>query len=167
MQNIIIFIEKITQYMSGYIQAWIIFFLMFLVLIETASRYILGSPLSISNEIGGYALVCITFMGLAYTWKEKGHVRVEFIYDMFPFKLQKWVRLVTVIFAFAFALILIKASYDFLQISMLFHDRSERLRIPLAYPQSFLLIGSGLLSLQLLAEILKSIQSIIASSGDS
>ena len=167
MEKIISGIEKINQYISGCIQAWIIFLLMWLVLVEVTTRYVLNSPLSVSNELGGYVLVCVTFMGLAYTWKERGHVRVEFIFNMFPLKVQRWVRLFTVVCAFGFALILIKASYDFIQVSMLFHDRSERLRIPLAYPQLALLLGSGLLTLQLFAELLKSIQSILSSSGES
>ena len=166
MQKVIYVIEKINQYISGYIQAWLIFILMCLVLVEVTTRYILNSPLAISNELGGFALVCITFMGLAYTWKERGHVRVEFIFKMFPLKMQQWVRFLTVICALGFAIILIKASYDFVQVSVFFQDRSERLRIPLVYPQLSLLVGSGLLTLQLVGEVLKSLQSIISSSGD-
>jgi TRAP-type C4-dicarboxylate transport system permease small subunit len=166
MKVLIFIIDKINKYISGYIQAWFIFILMWLVLAEVTTRYILKSPLSISNEIGGFALVCITFMGLAYTWQERGHVRVEFIFNMFPKKMQQWVRFLTLVLALGFAVILIKASYDFVQISIFFQDRSERLRIPLVYPQLSLLVGSGLLALQLVGEVLKSLQLLISSPGD-
>ena len=72
-------IEKMVDILSGHLQGWIIFFLMVMVLVEVLTRYVLQSPLSIADEMGGYLLVSITFVGLAYTWKEKGHVRVELL----------------------------------------------------------------------------------------
>ena len=59
---------------------------MVMLLVEVLTRYILRSPLSIAEEMGGYLLVSITFMGLAYTWKEKGHVRVTLIFSRLPEK---------------------------------------------------------------------------------
>lgn len=159
-------IEAFIQFFSGHLQAWLIFVLMWMVLAEVTSRYLLQSPLAISNEIGGYVLVCITFMGLAYTWKERGHVRVEFIFKMFPLPLRWWVRFLTVILATLFALILIKASYVFIEDSLFFQERSERLRIPLVWPQLVLVGGSALLFLQLVAEILKMILGRQSYTGD-
>ena len=71
LQKLIKIIEKLTDIASGRLQALIIFLLMAMLLIEVLTRYVLQSPLSIAEEMGGYLLVSITFMGLAYTWKEK------------------------------------------------------------------------------------------------
>ena len=156
LHGIVNIIEKVTDVLSGYLQAGIIFFLMVMLLAEVLTRYILRSPLSIADEMGGYLLVSITFMGLAYTWKEKGHVHVSLLISRLPDKLAHLLRFVTLILATVFTLPLIKACYDLISDSLLFESRSGSwLRTPLAYPQTILLIGAIMLFLQLVAEIIK------------
>jgi len=156
LHGIVKFIEKVTDVLSGHLQAGIIFFLMIMLLVEVLTRYVLRSPLSIADEMGGYLLVSITFMGLAYTWKEKGHVRVSLLINRLPDKFANLLRFIMLILATAFTLPLIKACYDLISDSLLFESRSGSwLRTPLAYPQTILLIGAILLFLQLVAEIIK------------
>ena len=161
LQKVVNFIEKVTDILSGPLQAAIIFLLMVLLLLEVLTRYILRSPLSIADEMGGYLLVSITFMGLAYTWKEKGHVRVTLVFSRLPEKIARPIRFATLILATAFTLPVIKACWDLLADSLLFESRSGSwLRTPLVYPQTILLIGAVLLFLQLLAEIVKAVMAV-------
>ena len=156
LRGIVKIIEKVTDVLSGYLQAGIIFFLMVMLLAEVLTRYILRSPLSIADEMGGYLLVSITFMGLAYTWKERGHVRVSLFISRLPDKFAHLLRFFTLILATVFTLPLIKACYDLISDSLLFESRNGSwLRTPLAYPQTILLIGAIMLFLQLIAEIIK------------
>ena len=156
LHGIVKIIEKVTDVLSGHLQAGIIFFLMAMLLVEVLTRYILRSPLSIADEMGGYLLVSITFMGLAYTWKERGHVRVSLLVSRLSDKFANLLRFITLILATVFTIPLIKACYDLISDSLLFESRSGSwLRTPLAYPQTILLIGAILLFLQLIAEIIK------------
>lgn len=159
--NFVRILEKITDFLSGKLQAWLIFLLMVMVMVEVLARYLLQSPLSIAEEMGGYLLVSITFMGLAYTWKEGGHVRVELVVNMLPEKIKAWLRFITLIMATVFCFPLIIGSYQMIQDSLLFEARSGSwLRTPLVYPQSILLVGSILLLLQFVAEIIKALKSL-------
>ena len=72
LHGIIKVIEKVTDILSGYLQAGIIFFLMVMLLAEVLTRYILRSPLSIADEMGGYLLVAITFHGVGLYMERKG-----------------------------------------------------------------------------------------------
>ncbi len=145
-----------TDILSGHLQAGIIFLLMVMLLLEVLTRYVLRSPISIADEMGGYLLVSITFMGLAFTWKEKGHVRVSLLVSRLPDKIARVLRFITLILATLFTLPLIKACYDLIMDSLLFESRSGSwLRTPLAYPQTILLIGAIMIFLQLVAEIIK------------
>lgn len=154
-------IDRATDILSGLLQGWIVFFLMVMVLVEVLTRYILQSPLSIADELGGYLLVSVTFLGLAYTWKEGGHVRVELLVNLLPPKVGRFFRFITLVMAAVFCIPMIMGSYSLLQDSLLFETRSGSwLRTPLVYPQSLLLIGSVLLAVQLAAEILKSVFSL-------
>ena len=158
MRKLICIIEKIVDVLSGELPAWTIFVLMVMVLCEVVARYMLNAPLSIADEYGGYMLVMITFVGLGYTWKERGHVSVEFVTNNLPPRIKIWVRLVTLILATVFCWPLLASSYDLIQSSLLFNSKSESwLRTPLVYPQSMLLVGSVLLFLQLVVEIIKEI----------
>ena len=156
LQGIVKIIEKVTDVLSGHLQAVIVFFLMVMLLVEVLTRYVLRSPLSVADEMGGYLLVSISFMGLAYTWKERGHVRVSLLISRLPDKIAHLLRFVTLILATLFTLPLMKACYDLISDSLLFESRSGSwLRTPLAYPQAILLIGAIMIFLQLVAEIIK------------
>lgn len=161
MDKFVRIIEKITDFLGGKLQGWLVFLLMVLMMVEVLSRYLLQSPLSLADELGGYFLVSITFMGLGYTWKEGGHVRVELVVNMLPEKSRVWLRFFTLLVAAAFCGPLIAGSYYMLEDSLLFEARSGSwLRTPLVYPQSLLLIGSILLLLQFIAEIIKTVNGL-------
>jgi len=166
MDKIVRIIEKITDIIGGLLQAWTVFFLMVLVMLEVLARYVLQSPLSLADELGGYMLVSIAFVGLGYTWKENGHVRVELVVNLLPDKWKSAMRFFTLILAALFCCPLIIGSFQMLQDSILFQSRSGSwLRTPLVYPQSVILIGSILLLLQFIAEIIKAVISFKQPAG--
>lgn len=157
-QRVVRLIERVSVLLGGHLMGWLLMVLMFMILVEVLTRYILQSPLSIAEEYGGYMLVAITFLGLGYTWKERGHVRVEWVINTLSLKVQSWLRLITLIMATAFALIMIKASYDLVSYSYLFGTRSGSwLRTPLIWPQIVLIIGAVLLFIQLIAELIRAV----------
>lgn len=157
-QRVVRLIETVSVLLGGHLMGWLLMVLMFMILVEVLTRYILQSPLSIAEEYGGYMLVAITFLGLGYTWKERGHVRVEWVINVLSPKARSWLRLITVTMATAFALIMIKASYDLVSYSYLFGTRSGSwLRTPLIWPQIVLIIGAVLLFIQLIAELIRAV----------
>ena len=158
MRKLVNIIEKITDIVSGHLQGWLVFLLMVMVLLEVLARYILQSPLSIADEMGGYLLVSITFVGLGYTWKEGGHVSVELVTNMLPPRIKERLRFLTLILATMFCWPLVAGSWELLQDSILFEARSGSwMRTPMVIPQSMLLVGSVMLLLQLVAEVIKAV----------
>jgi TRAP-type C4-dicarboxylate transport system permease small subunit len=77
MQKITRIVERVTDIVSGHFAGWLIFLMMWLVLIEVVSRYAVRKPLRVSDEFSAYMYVAAVFIGAAYTWKERGHVRIE------------------------------------------------------------------------------------------
>ena len=140
---------------------WAIVVLTSMVIIEVLSRYILHSPFIVADEMGAYLLIFIAFMGLSYTWQERGHVRITFIISRMSIETQKWLRLLTLFMAAVFNALLIKATYDLFIYSFEHHQRSGTwLRVPLQWPQIALVIGSILLSLHVITEIIKAVKTI-------
>jgi TRAP-type C4-dicarboxylate transport system permease small subunit len=151
---------------TGYVLGVMIFGLMLLILVEVFSRYVLNSPLGIADEIGAYMLVAITFMGLGYTWKEKGHVRVEFLVNALSPKNRKILRTFTLLIATVFSIILAYSAWEFVSYTAMFKVRSGSwLRIPLKWPQMPIIAGAVLLSLQLISELLSTILGVTLDEG--
>jgi len=149
---------------TGHLLGWLIFLLMALILVEVFTRYVLPSaPLAVADEMGGYALVAITYLGLGYTWKEGAHVRVEFLISALPEGMQGYLRVFTLLLATALSGVMVVASYQLIQLTLLFGNRSGSwLRVPLQWPQLSLVIGSVLLFVQQLAELVKAADALRA-----
>lgn len=160
-------VEWISHYVSGVLMAWSIFILMLMVLVEVVTRYIMNQPLSLADEYGGYMLVAMTMIGLAYTWKEKGHIYVDLVVNRLPASLQIKFRLVTLILAMALSVLLVVASWELVSQSFLFGARSGSwLRTPLAWPQMTLVLGTVLLVAQLFVEIVRMARRLSSGEGD-
>jgi TRAP-type C4-dicarboxylate transport system permease small subunit len=160
-------VETLTDWVSGWLMAWSIFVLMILVLVEVVTRYLLNQPLSIAEEYGGYLLVAMTMIGLAYTWKEKGHINVDLLFNRLPANLRRRLRLFTLAIALALTALLVAASGALVSQSFLFGTRSGSwLRTPLAWPQMILVLGSALLLLQLIVEFLRQLRALRGEGGE-
>ncbi len=155
-------IENLTN-LAGYIAAALIILMIGLVLYEAFMRYALNKPPAIADEISAYMLVVVAFVGTAYCFKVKGHMRVSALTDRLPPKISNWLRVVSLSLVFIFALVLTKASFGYLGYSFKVGMKSSSwLRVPLQIPQMALPIGFMLLALILLVTIIKTISDIRA-----
>ena len=159
-------IETLSN-VSGYFSGLLVLLMMSIVMYEVFMRYVLHNPPCIADEISAYMLVGVVFIVLAYTWKEKGHVRIEFAITRLPTRVSQWLRLATLIIATAYVIVASKACYDFVLHTYQRGILSQSwLRIPLQWPELPLAIGFSLLSLQLIIEITKAIMDIRSSTGE-
>ena len=144
--------------------SWLTFAMMMLVMVEVVARYFFKSPFGVADEISAYMLIAIIFVGTAYTWKAKGHIRIEVLVSRLPSRVRTWLRLATLIVATAFVPVLIKAYYDLVVRSRRFDWRSEHwLRLPVEWPQLVMCIGAVFLFIVMIIELIKSIRAITAS----
>lgn len=152
------FVKAINWFTSkvAYIYAWIIFFLMLLIIADVVTRYLpFIKPLALSDEFGGYALVAVTMGGLAYAWQQRAHVKVEFFLNILPPKAAWILTNITTIVALGFSLTITYAAWMHIDQAFMFKVRSNTwLRTVVAYPQCSIIIGLILLDIQLVAEVL-------------
>jgi TRAP-type C4-dicarboxylate transport system permease small subunit len=141
--------------------------MMWLVLIEVVSRYAIRSPLRVADEFSAYMYIAAVFIGAAYTWKEKGHVRIEVIASRLSPRAALWLRLVVLTGAVVFIPVVIRACYDLFSFSFDFGMRSGTwLRVPLGPVQVFMFIGLILLFVQVVVELIRTIQALRTSQGE-
>ena len=77
-----------------------------LIFVEVFMRYVIGQPPMVADEFSAYMLVALSFIGAAYTWREKGHVRITALVTHLPIPVAKWLRLVTMSLALLFSIII-------------------------------------------------------------
>ncbi len=158
MTVIIRIIDKISN-IFGVIAGLTMILGVVLVLTEVVVRSLFDSTIYITQEYTGYFMVAITLLGLAYTLKEKGHIRLTFLHKVVkPGK----ARTILDIYAFVCGLVIFSiityATFNFFLGTYASGTRSMQItKTYLAIPQFAMPLGSFIISLQFIAEILKSL----------
>ncbi|MEK7879914.1 MAG: TRAP transporter small permease [candidate division NC10 bacterium] len=148
-------IERLSQ-AGGYVAGAVSVLLTALIAIAVISRRVFNSPLLITEEIAGYMMVAIVFLGLAYTMKMDGHVRADILLSHLPRRAHRALETLATVIALGFAGVLVAGTW---RLFSEFYSQGTRsfhyLQTPLWIPGSLLVIGAALLGLQLVARLLK------------
>ncbi|MEQ9299922.1 MAG: TRAP transporter small permease subunit [Cyclobacteriaceae bacterium] len=161
-------IETINTWI-GKAVAWLTFILVLLICTDVALRYIFNFSQAGFYELEWHLFAAIFLLGAAYTLRYDKHVRVDVFYSRFSHRTKAWVNLIgTCIFLMPFCFVIVYTSLAFVGDS---YDLLESSPDPGGLPYRFIIkstipIGFGLLLLQGLAEILKSISIIVNPTTD-
>ena len=155
MKRLAAFIEK-SAHLCGYLSGWLVPLMMMLVVVDVFMRYVMQRPLMIADEFSAYMLVTLSFLGFAYTWRQRGHVRVEVVVSYLPPRLYAWVRLIGLILTFIFMVEMDRAAYKMIAYALQMKMRSSTwLMFPLFWPQLTIFVGFVLLTLMLVVDIVQ------------
>ncbi len=139
---------------GGHFGAALIVIILFLTMYEIILRYVFNNAPMIADEITAYMLVAVVSVGLAYRWREGGHVRVEALVSRLPAKAQYWLRLFTLSVTLFFTVMVTIGSFTVVGRTMQYNLKSNSwLRIPIIWPQLFIPLGFILLSAYILGAI--------------
>jgi TRAP-type C4-dicarboxylate transport system permease small subunit len=156
------FVEKVS-YGTGYTGALVLLAIIVLTMVEVISRYVLQNPLILSDELGGYALVISTFLGMAYCAAEKGHIRITFVVERLSPRAASYLRVFSLVLGLVFIAVAAWVSWKFLGDSFTRNMRSNSmLMTPLKWPQMSIPIGFTLFALVVAGQLVKAIQDLRA-----
>jgi TRAP-type C4-dicarboxylate transport system permease small subunit len=146
-------IDRIV-FIGGHVGAILIVIILFLTMFEITLRYVFNNAPMIADEITAYMLVAVVAMGLAYRWREGGHVRVEALVSRLPAKAQYWLRFFTLTASLVFTVMATIGSFTLIGRTIQYNLISNSwLRVPLIWPQLFIPFGFVLLSAYILCVI--------------
>lgn len=144
----------------GVLAALAIVIILVMVCAETVLRQF-RSSLLVTDEIAGYLNAAAIFLGLAWTLREGGFIRVEIFYDRATGGLRKAIRWLIVLTAAAFTAVLLWVCTRHVIYAF---DRDTRavsvLDTPEWIPQSVMVLGLAVLLLQLAAWIVGRVRDI-------
>ncbi|KJS12897.1 MAG: hypothetical protein VR67_06845 [Peptococcaceae bacterium BRH_c8a] len=129
-----------------------------LTLSEVVLRTFFDKTTYIAEEYAGYLMVGLTFLALAYTLKEKGHIRMTFLHSVVKGKGRIYLDIYTFTVGFVLCAVIFYTTSQFFWDSLVSQSQSMSITATyLAIPQFFMPMGILVLAIQFLAEIARSI----------
>ena len=128
-----------------------------LVIVELVfERYFFQAAITWQNELVTMLLVASTFIGSAYVLSEKAHVSMDWVYDFLSKKNIIRLKIFTSLLSLVFFIFLFYLAYKITSEAFIKNYNTGTIwGPPLWIPYSSMLIGSIVMILQYIAEILK------------
>ena len=141
---------------SGYVCTFCVVVILFLILTDVTLRGTIGKSILVAEELGGYLIVAITFLGLSYTLRMGRHVRVQMITQRLSLRVRYILHLITTMLSIGVIGVGVWQTYVLTWNS--YQDEVISLGIlhtPQYIPQLVMIVGMFLFGLQAIAELLK------------
>jgi len=157
MKRIINLIDGLSGF-SGWLAGIMMAVAMLLVVGEIIWRTGFSSTLYITDEYSGYLMTMVTFCGLAYTLRERGHIRMMMLPHFLKGRTRTIFNMICFVVGFIFCIAFTCYTYQFFWDSYVNGSKSMHVsETYLAIPQFFMPFGAALMTLQFLAEFLKAV----------
>ncbi len=168
MKQIVHWLRRTYDVITAEFPAWLVFVLMWLVVVEVTARYVFNSPFAVADEVGADMLVVISFIGLAYAWKQRSHIHIDVVVSRLPGKVRNRLRVITNCMALAFIPVLVFAFYKMVAHSAKIGLKSEDwMRLPLQWVQLFMLVGLAVVFIAIAIDLVSNTKSLWNSKEDS
>ena len=119
--------------------------LVFDVLFQVFSRYMLGRSFSWTEELARFSFIWLSVLGAAYLNAKREHLSMDFLYRKFSKTNKKKTSLLIELFVFLFAfVVMVMGGLNLVYTTLHLEQLSGTLRVPLGYVYAILPI-SGLL----------------------
>jgi TRAP-type C4-dicarboxylate transport system permease small subunit len=163
MRRVVRAVETLSE-TAGYLAAAGVLALTALIAGAVFARRVLGSPILATDEVSGYLLLAIVFLGLAYTMKTGGHIRADIVLAHVPPRRRQGLEALATVLALVFTLALLGGTWALVAEYYRHGTLSFRyLQIPLWVPGLLPVVGAGLLALQLVAQLLQALSRVSGS----
>lgn len=149
-------IQKVDKCLSMIENAVIILGLsaMFLILLaQVIMRYVFSRPLTWSEEAARFIFVYVSFIGISYAYRQKGHIRMEVVVDLFPQAVRRGLEVLINLGTIALFCYMIPFSFRFIGIQA--GVKATATHIPMSIVYTALPLGMALSCVRLLISSLR------------
>ena len=149
-------IQKVDKCLSMIENAVIILGLsaMFLILLaQVIMRYVFSRPLTWSDEAARFIFVYVSFIGISYAYRQKGHIRMEVVVNLFPQAVRRGLEVLINLGTIALFCYMIPFSFRFIGIQA--GVKATATHIPMSIVYTALPLGMALSCVRLLISSLR------------
>jgi TRAP-type C4-dicarboxylate transport system permease small subunit len=157
MQAFIRFCDRLSG-LGGVLSGILMIVALLLVCAEMVVRGAFSKTLYITEEYTGYLMAALTFLALAYTLRDKSHIRMVFLHEIVKGKARTMIDLYAFAAGFLFCAVLTWNCTDFFLDAIRTGSRSMQISATyLAIPNFFMPLGTAVLTLQFAAEFCRAL----------
>jgi TRAP-type C4-dicarboxylate transport system permease small subunit len=139
----------------------LIFGMTMLITVDVLGRQFIGKSTLIATEVSGYALVAIVFLGLAYTLHTERHIKIDLVTRTLPPRVRQILNLFVLILSISFIIWLTYATSIPVKVNFVQqHTSITSLHTPMWIPYLFVPIGTGMLAIGLIIELIYKIRNL-------
>ncbi|WP_117232888.1 TRAP transporter small permease [Vibrio maerlii] len=113
-----------------------------LITIQVVMRYVFQNALSWSEELTLWTFIWFIWIGIAYAFKERKHVKVTFFQDLLPDNAKRILEVVIDIAIVIFLLTMTYQSYKLITLPYVLSQKSVVLNLPIAIMYASAPVGS-------------------------
>ncbi|OUR77271.1 hypothetical protein A9Q83_11215 [Alphaproteobacteria bacterium 46_93_T64] len=141
-------------FFSAVISAALVVFTLFMTGYSVFQRYVLGTPLTWTDELSGFLVVAIVMLGAAEALRKGDHISVDLLSAKAKGPVRKILDILGYMATATMATVLLISAIGSVKFSWNIGVYSDGyLEAPLWIPQSFMVVGAGLLGLLALARV--------------
>lgn len=137
------------------------------IFIQVIARYVFNSSLSWSEEFSRYLFIWQTWLGASVALRDDKHIRLEMLDNKFGPNGKNVMIIIADLLWLAFDIFLIVSGTELVSKQLARGTRSAGLGIPLAFVYASLPFSSFVIALRLVAEIIRTLNSMRTAGGES
>lgn len=146
--------KKLWDNFEEYILVSSLVFTVSLIFLQVIMRYVFRHSLSWSEELARYVFLWQIWLGASLAVKKRRHLRIEAVKDLLPKDKQKYLELLTLLIWFGFSLFLAFKGSQLTKMLFMRGQVSPAMQIPMAYAYASVPVGSALMAIRLIGEII-------------
>lgn len=113
-----------------------------LITVQVVMRYVFQNALSWSEELTLWSFIWFIWIGIAYAFKERKHVKVTFFQDLLPANAKRMLEVVIDIAIVVFLITMTYQSYKLITLPYVLSQKSVVLNLPIAIMYASAPVGS-------------------------
>ena len=165
--NLLYILGNFLTRVSGIFAQSLLFVMTALITVDVVLRATSGTSTLISNELSGYLLLGIVFLGLAHTERAGRHIEINLITRMLPIRTRQYLEVVALLIAVAFVFWLCRVTIDpVVKTYITQARRPTHLGTPLWIPYLIIPVGFGLFGIELLYRITAKVKALFQNQGE-
>ncbi len=155
----ILLLSRKLSLLGAILSSVLILALVALITVEIIGRSLFDYSTMLADEYSGYFFLASVFLGLAYTFRENGHIRITIITSKLSSNIKRWADILSGLMLLAMLFFALYYSWNFMieskEMEMVSEGVSET---PLYLTQIPIVVGLSIFSVAVVAFILKRIQ---------
>jgi TRAP-type C4-dicarboxylate transport system permease small subunit len=152
-------LKKLWDNAEEYLLVYSLMLSVAIVFMQVVMRYIFSNSLSWSEELARYLFLWQIWLGASYAVKEHRHLRIEIIQDLIKNPVcKKYFELFVMVLWLGFSIFLAYEGYLLTDMQFSTGQVAPAMRIPIGYAYASVPVGSALMALRLVVEMVKLIK---------